>query len=432
MKLRNLLCSTLLVLPLIFVAGCSDDDDHNPLSPSNNHRAITDRIQDKLDFMVADSFRVAGAVVGIRFASDGETWVGTAGKSNLGFDVDVRYNDRFKIGSITKCYVSHLVLMLADQGLIDLNALAVNYFPTDTLPTGRTFRDYLPAGADTIITVRHLLNHTSGLINYNHTAEWDIAYYANPFKTWMPWELLQLSTDHLNFAPGTAWEYSNTGYIYLGLIIQNLTHQSLSEALKTRVFNPLHLGSAEFCDYTNPTDIVDGYLDFSGNDQLDAFEVVTGASPTIAWAAGAMVCNAEDMLAFMKEMVDPALLSDSMQALRMNNKVPMGMIPATYGLGVVEEGSSADPAHYALGHVGGIEGFTAALFRDGYGNLIVVMVNGSTPVNYFERGDNNVAHHIYWTVRDMIAANPPGMPPPRTGFDSDPMKAYMHGVTASK
>src|SRR5262245_50277019 len=169
-----------------------------------------------LDEVVSDG--VPGAILLVR---DGDRTVRlTSGSARLAPRVRMEPNDRFRAGSITKSFVSTVVLELVGEGKLALS---------DTVE--RRLPGLVPNGDH--ITVRQLLNHTSGL--YNYTDDPDLLRALTNLssdRVFKPEELLAMATSHPPlFKPGARWSYSNTNYIVLGLIVEAVTGKPLEQEL---------------------------------------------------------------------------------------------------------------------------------------------------------------------------------------------------------
>jgi D-alanyl-D-alanine carboxypeptidase len=117
----------------------------------------------------------------------------------------MRAGDRVRVGSITKTFVATVVLQLVGEGKLRLTDSVERWLP-GLVPNGSA------------ISVRQLLNHTSGLFSYDEDREFLAATDRDPLREWTPRELVAIATAHKpHFAPGAGWPYSGTGYIVLGL-----------------------------------------------------------------------------------------------------------------------------------------------------------------------------------------------------------------------
>ncbi|MDP8228960.1 MAG: serine hydrolase domain-containing protein [Candidatus Electryoneaceae bacterium] len=429
----------LLVVPLFFFIGCDEEvTNENPFSAGGSHVALTGELQTAIENAVAE-YGNAGVAVGVKFADDDELWIGTAGKANLNFGNPIEWDDRFKIASISKTYVGTAALLLVKDGLMELDGTVGQYLPDN-------LRQYVPStesvSYDTVITVRQLLNHTSGIINFATTAEFSRVQqgsFAN--WVWQPIDFMMMTSDSLVHEPGARWNYCNTGFIYLQLMIEHLTGNTLGEELNTRVFGPLGLTATEYTTTTNPTDLVNGYWDFDGNGVLDGFNDVTGANPSMAYAAGSIVSNIPDMITWMDELADGTLIGPELQAERLNGLPilsfatgeignPGDFSLVAVGLGIYDEygsmsgGSGGVEPHY-WGHAGSIEGYTAGLFRDHYGNEIAVCVNGVSPTHSLpDRALHSTATEVRHLINAILAPATPSHAPVMNIPDTELSRAY--------
>lgn len=383
---NRLLLLLLLSITCCYYLGCTDDDNNTPTGPQDT--SFVEYLQFMLEEVV-DHYEVPGAVIAITFPS-GETWIGATGLADIGAGAEVLPSTPFKIGSITKTFTATVVLQLVDEGYLDLDDSIHAYLPDE-------FNDLIPrSSVDSVLTIRRLLNHTSGLISYNHTDGFNQINYQDPQRMWTPIELVQFATDSLLFEPGTDYSYSNTGYILLGVMIEGLTGNSIKTEIENRIINKLALNHTWFRDVNEPpTGMAHGYIDIDGDTTLEASDDVTLASPTTAWAAGAMVSNAEDLLEWVDSMVDGELISAQSQAARMDDvdvSAHFGGQDVGFGLGIVREGE-------AWGHVGGIDGFSAIINKRNDGFKIVTLVNGQSPVD----PGASVAHDLYWEAVGLLS-----------------------------
>ncbi len=430
-----------LVIPLLFLLGCEEEIvNENPYEESGSHAGVTDQLEAAVKQAVKD-YGVAGAAVGIKFADDDQLWIGTEGKANLMFDVPLEWNDRFKIASITKTFTATAALLMVKDGAMDLDGKVKDYLPAELL-------QYVPSTAtvsyDTVITVRQLLNHTCGIINFTVIPEFNRvqqASYAN--WVWQPVDFLMMTADSLVHEPGARWNYCNTGYIYLQLMIENVSGKSFGEVLETRIFQPLGLTATEYTTTVNPPDLANGYWDFDGNGELDPFNDVTNANPSMAYAAGSIVSNIPDMITWMEELAAGTLIGAELQTERTNGLPILSFetgeigtlgdppIPAAVGLGLYDEygvmtGGVGGSGHY-WGHAGSIDGYKAGLFKDQFGNIIAVCVNGTNPLhNLPDRCMHSTATEIRFLINEILTSYFGSAPAsaPMIIPDSDLMRAY--------
>lgn len=379
-----------LILSLVFaVTGCSEDDDDNPSTIPNE--AAKTEMQAMLDSLVTAG-KVPGAALAIRFP-DGDEWTAFSGVADLSDNQAFTATTPFKVGSISKTYTATVVLNLVKDGVVELDNPLAMYLPDSIasyLPT--------PENADSVITVRRALNHTTGIINYVHTEAFGNQYTSDWTYTWRPEELLAFVSDSLLFNPGTSWSYSNSNYIYLGLMVEHLTGHTLEQEMQDVIFDPLGLDHTWFPYTTDelPTDIAQGYYDFNGDTTLEADETITDASPSAAWAAGAIVSTPSDLLHWLAALDDGSLLTPDLQAQR-ETTIDFTLNGESYGYGL----GIARQAGVAWGHQGGIDGFAAIINRHDAGYDFVVLVNGESPVS-----TDNFADVIYVTAVAKLIGGP--------------------------
>jgi D-alanyl-D-alanine carboxypeptidase len=203
----------------------------------------------------------------------------------------MRVSDRFRIGSVTKTFVSTLVLQLVGERKLMLTDTVEHWLP-GLVPNGDK------------ITVRELLNHTSGLAEYDDAAL-EAKITSRPMKAWTPRQLIAHATaKNPDFAPGTKWSYSNTGYALAGLIVEKATGHSLRTELQQRIFGPLGLRGTS---YDSSPRIAGQHAHGYGLVGKPPAKDVSILSPTWAGAAGAIVSTADDVARFERALLQGRL-----------------------------------------------------------------------------------------------------------------------------
>ncbi|MET0908571.1 MAG: serine hydrolase domain-containing protein, partial [Ilumatobacteraceae bacterium] len=263
--------------------------------------------------------------------------------------------DTFRIASLTKSYTATVVLQLVDEGTLSLDDTVQQWLPD------------IVADAD-LITIRQLLDHTSGVADYFEDESVLQPYLDGDFgHVWTPQQLVAIG-DHLGSrsAPGKQVNYSNTNYAIVGLIVEQATGHPLGEEMRTRIFEPLALEHTTFAvDAAPDGEMAHGYLMGDG-DPID----VTGVYP-FAWGAGNIVADAADVATFYAallggDLLPPALLAEMRPSI--TDDVP-------YGLGLM---AWSMPCGTATGHDGGFAGYSSrALVRDD-GRQVVILSNSIT------------------------------------------------------
>ncbi len=185
---------------------------------------------------------------------------------------------RFRIGSVTKTFTATIVMQLVQAKKISLGAPLTRYLPW----AGTKAKQ---------MTIRDLLDHQSGLANYTEFPVW--LTRADASKSIRPRAVLAFALQQpLTSKPGTAWRYSNTNYVALGLVIEAVTKHTYAQELEQRIVGPLKLTAT-----TLPTTRkVKGLID-------------QGTNPWLPWAAGALVSDATDLARFYTALLGGKLVS---------------------------------------------------------------------------------------------------------------------------
>ncbi|MFL4910252.1 serine hydrolase domain-containing protein [Streptomyces sp. MMS24-I2-30] len=168
----------------------------------------------------------------LRIGGTAGSWRGTSGVADIGTRRPVTPQDKVRIGSITKVFVATVVLQLAAEGRVDLDA-----------PVRRVLPGLLP-DRFAAVTVAHLLNHTSGLPDHVGIPEPETAeeVFRHRFDHWTPQEWVATATHGpLKFAPGTRQEYRGINYVLAALIVDKVTGRPYGQAVATRILRPLGL-----------------------------------------------------------------------------------------------------------------------------------------------------------------------------------------------
>ena len=313
------------------------------------------RLQQALDAVVA-----AGAPGAIVLVRDGDRTIRLAsGYGNLARRTPTRAGDRFRIGSETKMFVATVVLQLVGDDKLSLAETVERRLP-----------GLVPNGGK--ITVRQLLNHTSGLFDYAEDKAF-IRQIDDPRKRWTPRQLVGLATARRPlFAPGTRHSYSNTGYILLGLIVEQATGNSLRTELQKRIFAPLRLHATSFP--TTPR-IAGRYAHGYTRYRRPRLTDISVFSPSILGAAGAIVSNADDLARFHRALFRGHLLRpDLLTAMKTTVPVAESGGHQAYGLGLIM--TRYGPCGVFWGHGGGTIGYETFTDSSGDGKRdLVISVN---------------------------------------------------------
>jgi D-alanyl-D-alanine carboxypeptidase len=289
------------------------------------------------------------------------TWVGARGLADRAEGTALDASAHFCTASITKMFVATVALQLVQEGWLALDQTVEHWLP-GLVPNGER------------ITVQQLLNHTSGLRDYLDKP-FMRAVLAKRGRVWAPQELAAAALrQRAVFAPGAPgrWHYSNTNYLLLGLIIEQVTHNSLAREIHQRIIDPLGLRDTFF----EPDDIVGGALmrGYEGRRELSK-----GLNYSFAWGAGNISSNAEDLTRFAQALFGGALLRpetlDAMQTF-VGVQGAWGARDLTYGLGVMQNVLPGQQPTLARGHTGALAGYrTAVWYVPDHGITLVAAIN---------------------------------------------------------
>lgn len=331
----------LLLVPLFIACGeTSDHPGRTDYAPGIDP-VVSQRILER----AREDVFATGALLGLGFASNPveDMWLGASGLADRETQQVLMPDDRFRVASITKLFIAVVTLQLVQEGKLSLDAPISQWRPR--------------VPASDAITVRHLLEHTSGLFNYTES---EIVEQPDAIQL-SPDDILSIAIAQApTHAPGEAWAYTNTGYLLLGIIIEDVTQQSWSDGVRARILEPLGMAST-FIDGRET--VLGGYV--SGY----AFDVETGTYldvSTSGWAnvadsAGAMVSTTRDLLRFMQGLMTGDLLTDETLNAMMAPKhlvldVEGLQIHGGMGLFILETDT-----YTSVGHGGDLPGYSAWL-----------------------------------------------------------------------
>jgi D-alanyl-D-alanine carboxypeptidase len=289
---------------------------------------------------------------------------GTSGVANLDSRKPVNDSGFFRIGSNTKTFLSVVVLQLVAEHRLSLDDTVGHWLPGVVHGNGND------GGT---ITVRELLQHTSGLHDYTDDLQAQItspeAYRKLEFHQFSRQDLLDIALAHRpDNAPGAAWNYSNTNYILLGMVIEKVTHDSWENQVTRRIIIPLglHHTYAPGTSTRLPAPHATGYLIFDKDTRIDT----TAENMSWAGSAGALISTAADLTRFWSAIGRGALLGPA-QTREMRQTVPAtggdsASVPGSrYGLGIFFIPLSCGGGYWS--HEGDVPGYNTigAISSDG-------------------------------------------------------------------
>ncbi len=277
------------------------------------------------------------------------------GMADYEWDIPIKPDTKFRLGSITKQFTAALILQLREEGKIDLEKKLSDYLPYYRKDIGEK------------VTIHQLLNHTSGIPSYTGLPKFFEDVSRNPFG--VEDFVKKYCSGDLEFEPGSKFSYNNSGYFLLGAIIEKITGKTYEEMLQEKIFGPVGMNDSGYDHHatimkrraTGYSKTADGYANSAYLDM------------SIPYAAGSLYSTVEDLYKW-----DRAL--DSEKVLKQESKDLMfkpGMSNYGYGFSIGERKvGNTDRKVKTIGHGGGINGFNTLITRfPESGSLVVLLGN---------------------------------------------------------
>ena len=325
-------------------------------------------LSERLDTL-RETYGLPGVSAAILFA-DGTMWRGSSGLADVDTERPVTRNTQFAVASISKTFLAARILTLIEDDELGLDDPVATYLPD--------------LGLDAGITVRRLLDHTSGLHDFFYDEDIDEALLADRTRVWSTDEVLGY-VGKPYFRPGKGWHYSNTNYVILGLLAEQITGEPLPTQLRTTFLEPLGLDHTHYQGFEDPRDPLASAYRFNGPELDeppiplgDGTDVVPFTSVvTAAGSAGSLASTAEDLVTWARALYEgDALAPRSRLAMVADVQVTAPFEPSIpYGLGVQAATVDGRPT---LGHSGRLLGSrTAFRWLPGERVAIAVLTNQS-------------------------------------------------------
>jgi len=281
------------------------------------------------------------------------------GTANLELKTPVTPKSVFAIYSISKTFTAIAIMMLVEQGKVSLEEPISKYI-TD-----------VPSSWNRI-TIRHLLTHTSGL---GEICE----YSPDPCQTSIDYTQEQVvkmvASLPQQFEPGEKWEYNNSGYFLLGMVIEKVSGRSYETFLKERIFSQLHMHRTRLENFREViSDRADGYTWIDGQ-----YKNAVRVSPTLSFSLGGLISTVEDLAKYDSALYTEKLLKRStldqmFERIKLNNGQK-----AEYGLGF---GLTPYQGHRRVGHSGGQNGFATTITRLIDKKITVIILSNADSKGY--------------------------------------------------
>lgn len=297
---------------------------------------------------VADG--VPGVTVTVRRGHG--TWAATAGVGNLATGKPRSARDHYRIASITKTFVATVVLQLEAEGRLSLDDTVDTWLPGLVRGNDHDGRR---------VTIRQLLNHTSGIFDYLEDPGFQQTYMTadgfmkHRFDEAAPEELLAIAMKNRPyFEPGASFAYSNTNYLLAARVIEKATGNDYGDEIDRRIIAPLHLTSTSVptTRVTLPRPGSRAYSKLARTDTGPTYDV-TELNPRLAYGSGQMVSSSADLTRFYSALLGGRLLPPE-QLKKMKTTVGSSRETSRYGLGLVDRKLTCGV--HVWGHDGGISG----------------------------------------------------------------------------
>jgi len=334
-------------------------------------RARLDAVRQRLDSLVAAT-AIPGIALGLAFG-DGTSVGLTAGWSDTAAARALEPDDRMLSGSVGKTYFGAVALQLVAEGRLDLDARLSDYLPDapwlDRVPNARQ------------VTVRQLMGHTSGIVRYELDPRFLEDLIADPTRTFTPEERLAYLFDREPpFAPGEGWEYSDTNFILVAMLIERITAASAYDEIRRRLLGPLGLDDTAPSDRPTLPRLANGYA--GPSNPFGSFDATLrdgrlALNPQFEWGGGGFASTAKDLARWVRhihegEAFDARLLGQA----RTGTPAPLGP-QGSYGLGVI---MMELPSGTAWGHSGFMPGYrTEAYYFPDFSLGVALQINASDP-----------------------------------------------------
>lgn len=293
------------------------------------------------------------------------------GPADEEWDVPNSVKTKFRIASLTKQFTAACILLLQERGLLHVQDRVSKYLPD------------LPA-AWKEITVHQVLTHTAGVPNPDYASKQSAVIQrmgATPQEA-----VAQVANEPLDFDPGTKWNYSNTGYILLGILIEKVSGQTYADFLENNVFHPLGMTDS---GYDRPAEILkaraSGY-DLS-HDRVTNADFIDMSGP---FSAGGIYSTVEDLFRWNEALARPGKLLSADSLKQMFTEYPEATHEGQhYGYGVVISRQKFGRLLYY--HGGGVEGFSSVIQRYPGDRLCIVVLSNLESYKPWELGDHIAA-----------------------------------------
>jgi CubicO group peptidase (beta-lactamase class C family) len=305
------------------------------------------------------------------------------GYANFEWDIPCTPDTKFRLGSMTKQFTGMLVMQQVEKGSIRLDDSLMKYLPDYPNSEGRK------------VTVRHLLNHTSGIPNYTEMISFRTDRNPYPLE-----KLIAVFADKpLEFEPGTRWKYSNSGYVLLGAILEKATGHSYEQLLQEGIFDPLGMKNTGY-DHAKP--ILKKRA--AGYDKLGMLLNTDFLDMSVPFSAGALYSTVEDLYLWDRALYTDRLISEKSKEEYFRpslNDYAFGWL-----ITHLHVGKTPDSVR-TISHGGGINGFNTLIVRIPAQQHLIILLNntGEAPLTEMATGIAGILYgKPYAAARQSLAA----------------------------
>lgn len=338
---------------------------------AHSRNTLQQKLQHKLnEFHAAGKF--PGATAGFALP-DGKSFALAVGSSSIEPKVTMTPGHLLLQGSVGKTYVAAVALQLVHEKKLGLDDKIEKYLGKEK------WFSRLPNSSE--ITVRMLMNHTSGLVRYEFKEQFTKDLTATGDRVWKPEELISYILDTKPpFAAGQGWDYSDTNYIVLGMIIEKITDNTYYRELSRRILRPFKLTQTVPTDRPTIPGLSQGYAGkdnpFGGSDAMLS-EGKMIINPQFEWTGGGIASTASDLARWASLLYAGKIFERSLLNMMLEG-VPARLGPeAKYGLGVIIRPT---PLGVSYGHSGFFPGYIAeVMYFPELKTAVAVQVNTSVP-----------------------------------------------------
>jgi len=324
------------IMALFLTSACADKSTE-PVSDPN--QKLKNQFQAMLDNVVTLDKSIKNTVLLVEAPSINLKWKGAAGTADPQSNLKMNPDDQFRIASLGKMTLAVLVMKFVEEGSISLDDSIYHYLPIEIVSGLHVFQgnDYSKQ-----ITIRQLLNHSSGLPDYiedgnkdeNGITDFLQLLIAQPDKFWTPEETIEYTKHNLKpfFIPGNGYHYSDTEYQLLGLILQNITGKKLNVIYREKLFDPLGMKHTYMEYYDNPIPSITGRG--LSHVYLSDIDYTTWISNSADWAGGGIISTTEDLNRFLRAFVNNEIFKSSQTKQQMLNWQNTDEASVYYGFGI--------------------------------------------------------------------------------------------------